>query len=397
MKSPTRTGFAAVLPGLFFLMLMVFLAMMPRMLIAPLLLRISADLGLPYDRASLFFLTSSAGFIVGLLTSGFVARVITHRWTIVSSLFISGLAFAYLSRTHDEASFHAVLFAGNLAVGFYPGSGIASVISLSPVERRGAALAIHECGPNSAFIFAPAAAAVFAPTGGWRGVMLTMGAISMAAALIFAAFGRAERGRGIPPNFGNLAELFRNRSFWIISVMFMAAATAAMGVYGVLPVYLVVEHGLPETFVNRIVGISRITGYAAILSGGVLVDRFGFRPVVTVVLAVTGAATVLLGLSSGRLLIAAVFVQPLVVGAFFPMALNALADVTAPQRRSLAVALAIPLANLVGAGVAPPLLTAAGAAGRFRGSFVLLGVLIAASLLLLPFMHSGDGGRESPV
>lgn len=378
--------FAPSLPWILFLTSMVFFAMIPRMLIAPLLLRISADLGITYDRGSLFFLTSSAGFIIGLFSSGFVAQKLSHKRTVVISVLLAGVMLMILSRAGNEIIFHLILFIGGWSIGLYPGSGIASVSSLAPETHRGKALAIHECGPNLTFILAPIIAAAFAPAYGWRGVMLVAGAAGTMFALFFALFGRGSNERGQPPSFKNLSQLARNRSFWIVSALFAVAATLAMGVYGVLPTYLILEHGLPERFVNNLVGSSRITAFVSILIAGTLADRFGFRPVVAVILTVTGIATILLGLSRGWLLITAVFLQPLIVGAYFPVALNAIADITTPKLRSLAVALAIPLANLVGAGVAPPLLTAAGARGWFPQSFVLLGTIAVASVALLPLM-----------
>jgi predicted MFS family arabinose efflux permease len=381
--------FSTALPWILFLMGVVFFAMLPRLLLAPLLLRISGDLGITYDRASLFFLSASAGFVTGLFTSGFVSKWLTHRWTIVAATVIAGGALAVLSRVQSATAFHLVILAGGWANGLYPGSGIASVTTIAPDHHRGKALAIHECGPNLAFVLAPVIAAALSPSIGWRGVALVVGIGAIAAGGAFALLGRASAERGEPPNMHNVAELARNRSFWVVSALFVVAATAAFGVYGVLPTYLVVDHGLSERLVNNLVGASRITAFAAILGAGTLTDRFGFRPVVTVVLVVTGVATVLMGVARGWLLVVSVFVQPMIVGAYFPVGLNALAGVTSPQRRSLAVALAIPMANIVGAGVAPPLLTAAGARGHFATAFVVLGVLVVASVALLPFMRRG--------
>ena len=340
--------------------------------------------------ASIFFLTSSSGFVIGLLTSGFVAQRLTHKWTIVASVLLAGLALIALSYVRSEGYFHLLLFVGGWGIGLYPGSGIVAVTTIAPDVHRGKALAIHECGPNFAFILAPVVAAALAPTIGWRGVMLLVGISSIAVSLVFAASGRAGSGRGQPPSYRNLTELAQNRSFWVVSALLVVAATAAIGVYGVLPTYLVLEHGLPERFVNNLVGASRITGFAAILTAGTLADRFGFRPVVAVVLVITGFATLLLGVAQGWLLMASVFLQPLIVSAYFPVALNALANVTAPERRNLAFALAIPMANLVGAGVAPPLFAAAGARGWFPQAFVVLGILVVASVALLPLMRGSE-------
>ncbi len=131
---------------------------------------------------------------------------------------------------------------------------------------------------------------------------------------------------------------------------------------------------------NTLIGTSRIIAFVAILSAGTLADKFGFKAVVIVVIAITGAVTFLIGATSGVPLLVSVFLQPMIVGAFFPVGLSALTDVAAPKLRNLAIALAIPMANLVGGGIAPPVLSAAGAAGGFRMGFMILGVIILGSI-----------------
>jgi len=379
--------FTPALPSVLFLMLMVFFGMLPKTLLSPLLLRISDDLGINFDRASLFFLSSSAGYITGLLISGFLTRYFTHKWTIVTAVAGTSLAAIVLSTVHGELSFHILMSAGSLALGLYPGSGITTVTRVAPEKHHGKALAIHELGPNFTFILAPVFAAVFAPHFGWRGIMLMTGIFGAVSVSLFAIFGHFGDEHGEPPNFKNLTELAKNPSFWVISALFIIGVAAAMGVFSVLPTYLIVEKNLPEQFVNSLVGTSRITGIAMLLIAGILTDRFGFRPVITVILLVTGGATLLIGLAGGGLLIAGVFLQPLFIGAFFPVTINELTKVTAPERRSLAVALAFPLSNLVGGGLTPPLMAAAGARGYFTPAFVILGLITMGSVALLPLMH----------
>ncbi len=387
MNTHKHSRFTPALPSVLFLMLMIFFGMMPKTLLSPLLLRISNDLGISFDRASLFFLSSSAGFISGLLISGFLTQFFTHKWTIVTAILSTSLAAVFLSMVHAELPFHLLMFAGSLALGLYPGSGITTVTSVTPDVHHGKAIAIHELGPNFTFILAPIIAAVFAPTIGWRGILQMVGIGGVGAAFLFAVFGRFGNEHGEPPNFNNLAELAKNRSFWVISALFSVGVAAAMGVFSVLPTYLMIEQGLPEQFVNNLVGISRITGIAVLLVAGAFTDRFGFRPVITVILLVTGSATLLIGLAHGSLLIIGVFLQPLFVGAFFPVTINELTKVTAPERRSLAVALSFPISNLVGGGLTPPLMAAAGARGMFTGAFVILGLITMLSVLLLPLMR----------
>jgi NNP family nitrate/nitrite transporter-like MFS transporter len=366
-----------------FLTLVVYFGILPRLLLAPLLLRISETLGVTYDRASAVFLSGSVGFVIGLFSSGFIANRLHHRGTIALTILTVGTLLVTLSFVRSLVLFHLIFAALNWASGLYPGSGIASVNALAPRESRGIALAIHESGPNLAFLTAPILVAILAPSLGWQPLYRIVGGVTVLVGIAFAVFGRASNDRGQAPHFQNIAVFLRSGPFWIVSVMFVLAASGAMGVYSVLPTYLVVEHGLTEQVVNSLVGLSRVTGFASILLAGTMADRFGFVPVVVVVLGTTGLVTIAIGLASGFWLLAAVFLQPLLVGAFFPLGLTALSENSPPDAQNLAVALAIPLANLVGAGAMPPALAALGAAGHFRLGFVLLGAVTIAALILL--------------
>lgn len=376
-------SFSSSLPWILFLAILVFFAILPRLVLAPVLLRVSESFGVSYSTASELFLTGSIGFVVGLISSGFISNRLTHRWTINVAVLVSGGSLIALSFVDSLLPFHLLFALLNWGSGLYPGSGIASVTTLAPRSHRGTALAIHESGPNLAFLVAPILVAILAPTLGWRGIYRIVGLLTLGVAAAFVFFGRASGDRGQPPHFENVSVFLRNGPFWVVSALFVVAACAAMGVYSVLPTYLVVDHGLSEQLVNTLVGLSRATGFASILVAGALADRYGFAPVVTVVLGMTGIVTVLVGLLSGWSMLVAVFLQPLLVGSFFPLGLGALADVAPPHARSLAIALAIPLANLFGAGIAPRVMSLAGTAGHFRLAFVVLGVLTVASLLLL--------------
>ncbi|MFW5686365.1 MAG: MFS transporter, partial [Spirochaetota bacterium] len=233
-------AFRTVLPSLLFLTALVFMVILPRLLLAPLLLRVSDSFGVSYGSASGLFITGSFGFVTGLLTSGFLANRLRHRATLVLSSGLGGVALLALSAVGSFLAFHVLFFLANWTAGLYPGSGIASVTSIAPERHRGTALAIHESGPNLAFLLSPVLVAIFAPLVGWRGVFRIVGASGLVVAALFAIFGRASAERGQPPNFSNLRLFVRNRPFWIVSILFMVAGAGAMGVFSVLPTYLMV-------------------------------------------------------------------------------------------------------------------------------------------------------------
>src|SRR6185436_17872573 len=96
--------------------------------------------------------------------------------------------------------------------------------------------------------------------------------------------------------------------------------------------------------------------------------------------------TLLLGLLSGSWLSMAVFFQPLLAVWFFPAAFAAIAMITPPSARNLAVSFSVPFGFLVGGGVIPTFIGAMGDAGSFATGFVLTGALIASGGVLGLFL-----------
>ncbi|MDZ7852639.1 MAG: hypothetical protein U5L98_08350 [Halomonas sp.] len=76
------------------------------------------------------------------------------------------------------------------------------------------------------------------------------------------------------------------------------------------------------------------------------------------------------------------------ISAFFPAGLSALAGVSTPERRNLAVSVVIPLAYLFGAGVFPAILGKLAETGVSGTGFIAIGMLMAAGALLSPFTAS---------
>jgi NNP family nitrate/nitrite transporter-like MFS transporter len=390
----TERSFRAALPWVVVLMGMVFFAIFPRLIFSPLLVSIADDLGLSYAEASGFFFYASIGFVGALLFSGHLSRYITHRWTIVAAVGITGGALLSASFAESKPALNAALVVAGVGSGLYPGSGIATLSAMVHARHRGSALAVHESGPNLAFVLAPVVVSLLLPITDWRGVLRIVAFASLSASAGFALFGRGGGERGEPPHFDKLRVFLRDRTFWVLALYFVLAASCAMGVFSVLPTFLIVDHGLGQTFVNRLVGLSRVSGFLAILVAGTLSDRLGIRVVIGAIFGITGTATLMLGLLEGSALTVAVFVQPMVVTSFFPAALAALAGIGPPSSRNLGVSLAIPLANFIGSGVVPPILGNAGEAGNFSLGFIVLGALVLGSMALLPLLQPAQRRAE---
>ena len=149
-----------------------------------------------------------------------------------------------------------------------------------------------------------------------------------------------------------------------------------------LPLYLVSQRNFDQSTANTLVAFSRSHGPLLGLLGGWASDKLGAKETIIISLVFTGITTVLLGILSGSALGAAVLVQPLVAVWFFPAAFAAIAMITPPSARNLAVAFSVPVGYIIGGGAIPTFIGIMGDAGSFATGFVVTGLLIAAGGLL---------------
>ena len=123
-------------------------------------------------------------------------------------------------------------------------------------------------------------------------------------------------------------------------------------------------------FIAELLALSRSYGPILGLLGGWASDKLGAKQTIVISLVFTGAATLLLGLLSDHWLSGAVLFQPLVAVWFFPAAFAAIAMITPPNARNLAVAFSVPFGFLIGGGAIPTFIGAMGDAGTLSTSRV---------------------------
>jgi len=222
-----------------------------------------------------------------------------------------------------------------------------------------------------------------------------LGALSIAASAIFSGFGRGGGFPGESPFSVAFCALVRAPAFWLMVVLFGLGVSSTIGVYAMLPLYLVAERHVEPSWANTLVALSRSYGPILGLLGGWASDKLGAKQTIVISLVFTGAATSLLGPLSEHWLSGAVLFQPLLAVWFFPAAFAAIAMITPPNARNLAVAFSVPFGFLIGGGAIPTFIGAMGDAGSFATGFMLTGALIAsggvlALLLKLPAASDGE-------
>lgn len=371
-----------------------FVNFISRIILAPLMPRVKADLALSHAEAGSLFLLISLGYFSTLLASGFISSRLTHRKTIMFSGIAMGIALFITSFSTSLWGMRLGLIAIGMAAGPYMPSGLATLTTLFKYRHWGKALAIHELAPNLSFVLAPLVAEVVLYWFSWRTVFMALGFAAFILATVFARFGRGGDFRGESFKYSSLRLIFSNPAFWIMVILFSLGISSTLGIYTMLPLYLVTDHGMDRNWANTLIALSRIAGVGMALAGGWATDRFGPQRILRIVFVLTGMLTLFIGLAPQTWVAAAVFLQPVMAVCFFPAGFAALSRVSSAGERNLTVSLTIPMAFLIGGGAVPALIGFIGDVYSFGWGIATVGGLIMTGSIFAGFIKLRDQAGE---
>jgi len=374
---------------LLFLVGIFLLNFLSRIVLAPLMPTIEEELKIGHEEAGLLFFIISLGYCVMLLGSGFVSSRLNHRRTIILSSIAVGGALLFVSFSHHLWWIRLGLIVLGITAGLYLPSGIATVTGLVSPAHWGKAIAIHEVAPSLGFVAAPLLAEVLLGWFSWRGVLMVLGIASMLIATIFAFWGKGGRFLGQAPNSSTLRGILIDPSFWIMITLFTLGIGASLGVYAMIPLYLVSERGVERTWANTLLGLSRISTLGTVLLSGWVTDRLGLKKTLKAVFLTTGLITCMLGIAPGSWIILIVFIQAMLATCFFPVGFAALSRVGSPSIKNVAISFTLPVASLLG-GAIPAGIGLIGEIGSFSLGFTILGGLILGGLILIRYLKLID-------
>ena len=380
---PPGTIQSQLLP-LFFLTSIFFLNFTIRIILAPLLPTILTDMNLTHDQAGSFFLISASGYFISLLCSGFVSSRIKHKKTIVFSAVATGIAFLVTGLSQSLLSMRIGLFVVGMTSALYLPSGIAMLTSSISSRNWGRAIGIHELAPNLSFLLAPMICEGLLLWLSWRSILVVIGGTSILFGISFFKFSSVKDFPGESPMLKSVLPLIATPSFWLMIILFSLGVIGTLGVYSMLPLYLVNEHGMLQSQANKLITMSRILTLPMALLVGWLSDHFGLKPTLASVLFFTGISTLSIGVLTGQIIQVIIFCQPVFAVCFFPPAFAALSHIGSKESRNIAVSFTIPIAFLVGGGVVPNVIGLLGEKGFFSMGFIVAGGLILSGTIV-PF------------
>jgi len=250
-ERPSRS-FRSCLGPLVLMTFIFFINFMARIIQAPLMPAIEQDLDLSHAEAGSLFFGLSIGYFIALMGSGFVSARINHRRAILLSIACVGIMLLSTAWSNNLAGMRAGIFLVGMAAGLYLPSAIAVITEFVDSRHWGKAIAIHEIAPNIAFVLAPLFAEAVLARYSWRTVLIVMGIASLLAGGIYRLFGRVGLFSGESPNFKSIRALAREPSYWIMILLFGLGISGSLGLYTMLPLFLVTDHGLERDFANTL-------------------------------------------------------------------------------------------------------------------------------------------------
>jgi NNP family nitrate/nitrite transporter-like MFS transporter len=378
--------FKAMLGNVLFLTVLFSLTFICRFIFAPLMPSIGRELGVTPSQAGSVFLLGSIGVFVGSVSSGYVSARLHHRGTLIASTFALGIALLGCALAGSFWAIRACMLVLGLAAGLNLPSNVATLTALVSRQDWGKALAVQQMGPPSSLILGPLLAVAFLGWSSWEVPLAFLGLLSLGIGFAFLRFRRIGDFPGDAPTLSLLKVVLGRRSFWIMVVLFALGMGGQVGIYTMLPLYLVGERGMDAGSANTLLGVSQVTGLVMTLLGGWIADRMGEKRTIALFLAASGVATVLLGVLEGTWLKVIVFLQPALIVCYFPAGFAALSRIVQPNMRSLAAAWVTPVAFVLGGGILPTLLGYMGQVHTFGAGIALAGVAILLGSALVPFL-----------
>ena len=387
---PTPVPFQESLRVTLFLAWLFLLTFVGRIVFAPLLPAIEHEFGLSHGQSASLFLMMSLGLFLAPVCSGFLASRINHRGALSVSALLVGLALVSVGFIHSFSALRLVVMIIGMAAGLHLPSAIATITGEVRRGDWGKALGLHQTAPPLAFVSAPLLVAAFINGLSWRTILVVIGVLTLISMAAYRGFGRGGKFPGKMPNFSIVKNIIVKSSFWVMVGLFAMAMGGTVGIYTMLPLFLVNERGMDLTWANTLLGLSQISGLFMVFVAGWVTDRIGQKTAMGVILLSGGILTILLGILRGGWLVADIFVQPAFLSSFFPGAFAALSRVTPPNMRSVVSAIGPPTAFLVGGGLIPVFVGYAGETFTFSLGLIVVGCFMLAGPVLAIFLKIGE-------
>lgn len=393
---PIPETFQSMFWNILYLTLIFFLTFISRFIFSPLLPTISSDLNISYGQAGSIFLISSFGYFFGSVLSGFISSKIDHKGTLTLSLFGVSIALFACILVSSLTTIRIAMLVLGVAAGFNLPSITAIVTAIVSRPDWGKALSLQQMAPPSSLILGPLLSVIVLNwfSLSWRYLIGGLAVVVFLIALSLLKIAKVGAFPGDAPKVSLAKFILSQRSFWLLIVLFALGMGGQVGIYAMMPFYLVTDRGMEPEAANTLVGVAQISALFMTFVAGWITDKIGEKKAIGIFLLCSGVVTALLGYFSGPWLTVMVFLQPALIACYFPAGFSALSRIVQPDYRSLATSWVTPSAFVLGGGLLPTALGYMGEMYSFGTGISLTGILMIAGFPLAFFLKLIDKMEE---
>lgn len=353
-----------------------------RTIISPVLPLMEDEFGIGHAKAGGFFFFVSIGYTVTLLLSGLLSPRIGYKRSILLGFSILVIAVFGLSRAESYSSVAVVCIFIGLGAGIYLPSAIPLLTGSFGHKDWGKAIAFHDTAASFSILAIPLLAAFALRFVPWRLLFVILSVACLSVMIVFWLLAPDLHPKEERKSW--FSGVFRRKDFWILAILWTLAGAANLGLYNIIPLFLVKEKGMGLEFANTIFGVSRIGGFFTAILAGFLVDRYGAKRVLQFLMATIGLLTLALALAKTfPFLVTTLILQATVTPGFFPVGLVAISKLTNPGERSIFTGASIAFGVVFGLGLTPVILGAVADVWSFQIGILVIGGLATLSVVLL--------------
>jgi len=368
---------------LLFIWFLWFMSFTTRTIFSPILPLLENEFGVSHARASSIFMSFSTGYSLSVFFAGFFASHLGAKTSVLLSIGLSVVVFLLIPFVQVFQFFYLLTFMLGTAAGMYLPSMIPLLTDYYAENVWGRVIAMHDSGAPISVFCAPFIALAILTFFPWRGIFVVLAVIFAACGVVF--YFLADERKFVRGKYAFPASLWKRKELWCLGTVAVFMGGSSLGLFYVIPLYLVQELSMPAGHANTILGISRIGGVVVAIGAGFVVDRFSLKKTMLAVTLVTGLFTILLALGGVAWIRSLLFIQACFVTGYFPTMFVAVSRLFGPETRGQATGILLTLAAVFGTGLIPYLLGVSGDLVSFRFGIFFLGALttLSSGLILL--------------
>ena len=363
-----------------------FLNFSTRTVLSPLLPIFEQELHITHALAGSIFLFLAVGYTSSLLVSNWITPRIGFKKSIAIGFIVLIGALLCLVFTGTYWGLGVVAFLLGFGGGLYLPCALPLLTSTIHPDKWGKAIAFHETAASFSILAIPLLAAAALRFLHWKSLVVVLSGLCLAVTVVFLI--RSPDPRPKVEEKSPFSRVLRRRDFWVMGTLWGFAAAGGLGLYNLIPLFLVNEKGVSIEVANTIFGLTRIGGLVVTFLAGFLIDRIGVKRVLLLSLLASGFSITGMALAENfPLLVTMLVLQATFMPIFFPAGLVTISKLTTFSDRSAFAGAVVAFGVVFGTGITPTLLGTVADVWSFQVGMMVQGLLTLGICFLVKFLR----------